>query len=398
MAVATTFVLGALAIATVYQLYQAAAAWLFFRRARRMAAPATALPPVTILKPLKGPGVDLYANLVSFCRQDYPSAVQIVFGVTDAKDPAVATVQRVKREFPHLDIVLAVGDAPGTNRKIANLRHMMRHARHRVLVLSDSDIRVGRDYLQTMVTPLTDPGVGLTTCLYRGVGPFGLPSLLESLFINTDFIPMVLAVTVAPLRWGYGASMAFTREALDAIGGFAAIADYLADDNQLGGRIFKAGYRLVLLPYVVETVLDSVTLSDVWRHQLRWARTYRVCQPAGWFFSVLTHATLWAVATVVLLRGSPLGWTLAGVAVGARLAALAFIMRALREPETPRHLWLVPLKDLISSAVWLAGFLGREVDWSGQILRVSRDGRMAPVGVIPEVVADEPETARASGS
>jgi ceramide glucosyltransferase len=209
---------------------------------------------------------------------------------------------------------------------------------------------------------------------------------------------MVLAVTVAPLRWGYGASMALTREALDAIGGFAAIADYLADDNQLGGRIFKAGYRLVLVPYVVETVLDSVTLSDVWRHQLRWARTYRVCQPAGWFFSVLTHATLWALATLVALRGTPLAWALAGAAVAVRVGSLAVIMRALREPETPRHLWLVPLKDLVSSAVWLAAFLGREVHWSGRVLRVGRDGRMTPVAVPAELVADEPETARASGS
>src|SRR5262249_51249436 len=152
-------------------------------------------PAVTVLKPLKGPGIDLYANLASFCRQDYP-AYQIVFGVEDPRDPAAAVVRQLRRDFPERDIVLAVGSAPGANRKVANLCHMMRLARHGVLVLSDSDIRVRPDYLRTMVAPLADPAVGLTTTLYRGVGRFGLPSLIESLFINTDFTPMVLAAQI----------------------------------------------------------------------------------------------------------------------------------------------------------------------------------------------------------
>ena len=263
------------AFATIYQLVQIVAARRFLRRARYPRDGYT--PPVTVLKPLKGPGLELAANLETFCRQDYP-AYQIVFGVEDAADPAVAIVRGLMRRFPDRDITLSVGNEEGANRKVASLVHMMRHARHDVLVLSDADIRVRPDYLRTLAAPLVDPSVGLTTCLYRGRAMIGVASLIESLFINTDFLPMVMmAQWVQRFRYAYGASTAFRREALAGIGGFDALRDYLADDYVLGNRIADAGWRLLLLPYVVETVLDSRTMRDVWRHQLRWARTYRVC-------------------------------------------------------------------------------------------------------------------------
>jgi ceramide glucosyltransferase len=385
-------------VASGYQLFQLFAAWWFFRRWRRPAGGEEFLPPVTVLKPLKGPGVDLYANLASFCRQEYPT-YQIVFGVEDARDPAVMVVRQLRRDFPHRDIALSIGEMPGANRKIANLRHMMRHARHRTLVLSDSDIRVRPDYLRAMVAPLADPRVGLTTCLYRGTGRFGLPSVLESLFINTDFIPMVLAAQIVQrFEYAYGASIAFRREALDRIGGFAPLADYLADDYQLGNRIAKAGYRLVLLPYVVETVLDSVRVSDVWRHLLRWARTYRVCQPVPWFFTIVTHTVLWGVLAFLVSHGSAWGWAMLGLALATRVGALAAIMRLLGERDTVRHLWLVPPKDLFNSVMWAAAFLGREVNWSGQILRIQRDGRMVPVVGTSEPLPEAAEGLRAAGS
>src|SRR5262249_24576223 len=210
--------------------------------------------------PLKGPGLDLYANLASFCRQDYPH-YQIVFGVGAADDPAVAIVERIRRDFPEREIALVVGGRPGTNRKVGSMAHMMRAVRHGILVLSDADVRVRPHYVRTMVAPLADPAVGLTTCLYRGRGYHGLPSLMESLYINTLFIPMVLmAQWVQDFRYAYGASIAVRREAVDTIGGFDSIADYLADDYLLGNRVAAAGWGLVLLPYVVETVLDSATM------------------------------------------------------------------------------------------------------------------------------------------
>jgi len=373
-------VLACSVVATGYQLFQLVGAAAFFRRARRRAARAKDhRPPVTILKPLKGRGIDLYANLASFCRQDYPE-FQIVFGVTDPNDPAVEIVRKIQRDFPERDIVLSIGDRPGTNRKVANLCHMMAHAKHPVLALSDADIRVRPDYLRRVVAPLANPRIGLTSCLYRGRGFFGLPSVMESLLINTDFIPMVLAAHFTGQSYALGAAMTFKREALDAIGGFPRLADYLADDNRLGAWMKEAGYELVLLSYIVETILDSTTVGDVWRHQVRWARTYRVCLPVGWFASVVTHAMLWGLMALVVTRGSLLGWGFFAAAVTARVGTLRAIMRLLRERDTPRHMWMVPLKDLGYSTVWLASWLGSNVVWSGQHLRVLRDGRMVPLG------------------
>jgi len=401
MHLAQLLVLGCSIVASGYQLFQVVAAHRFFRRARREAERqrAVGLPPVTLLKPLKGEGIDLYANLASFCRQDYPAPYQIVCGVADASDPAAEIVRRLKRDFPHRDIVLAVGSGPGANRKVGSLIHMMGQARHDVLVMSDADIRVRPDYLRAMVTPLAAyPHVGLTTCLYRGRGYFGRPSVVESLFINTDFIPMVLTAHWVQGVNALGASIAIRREALDQMGGFPAIRDFLADDNELGTRAQRDGWRLTLLPYVVETVLDSTTMRDVWRHQFRWARTYRVCQPVGWFASVITHAMLWGTASVIVTGGSAVGWTALGAAIVCRVGGLAAIMRLLREPETPRHLWLVPLKDLCYSGIWLLSWFGKHVTWSGQVLRVDADGRMAPVGA-PATAFDEPSAPlRVTGS
>jgi ceramide glucosyltransferase len=383
MALAVGLVLAVSVVATGYQLFQLVAATVFFRRAHRRAHRARDFrPPVTVLKPLKGRGIDLYANLASFCRQDYPE-FQIVCGVNDPQDPAIEIVERIQRDFPDRDIVLSIGDLPGANRKVANLCHMMAAAKHPVLALSDADVRVRPDYLRRNVAPLASPAVGLVTCLYRGRGFFGLPSVIESLLINCDFVPMVLTAQLIGQRNALGASLVFKREALDAAGGFARIADHLADDNVLGANVKQAGYTVELLPYVVETILDSTTLNDVWRHQVRWGRTYRVLQPIGWFASIVTHATLWGLLALLATRGSFVGWAFLVAAIGIRLGTLRAIMRILRERDTPRHLWMVPAKDLAFSAVWLASWLGHDVVWSGQTLRVGRDGRMMPVGGAP---------------
>jgi ceramide glucosyltransferase len=249
------------------------------------------------------------------------------------------------------------------------------------------------------VDPADDPRVALTTCLYRGTGHFGPPSLLESLFINTDFIPMVLAAQMLQrFRYAYGATIALKREALERIGGFSAIADYLADDYLLGNRVAKAGYRLRLLPYTVETVLDSVSFHDVWRHLLRWSRTYRVQQPIGWFSSVVTHAMLWGLVALLVSGGSALGWVAFGTALVVRLAGLAGILRLLDDRATLRHLWLVPAKDLLTTVMWLAAFLGRQVEWSGQLLRVARDGRVVALTPASTYVPPERARLRAAGS
>jgi ceramide glucosyltransferase len=384
---ASLIILGAVA-SGAFQLVSLWAARRLLDR-RRAAGTRGALPPVTVLKPVRGAGDGLYENLASFCRQDYP-ALQIVIGVDDPDDPAVSVVRRLERDFPHLDVVLAVGSLPGANRKIANVLQMMRHARHDVLVLSDADVRVRPDYLREVVTPLADPGVGLTTCLYRAVGGRGLPALVESLLINAWFVPMALTAGLRPLRHAFGATMAVRREALDAIGGFGELRDHLADDYQLGHRVAEAGYRVELLPYVVETFIDSTTLRDVWRHQLRWVRTYRVCQPLGWALSIVTHATLWGVLALVASGGAAVGASCLAALVGLRLTTLLLLMARLGERRALGGLWLLPATDLMASALWGAGFLGRRVEWGGRVYQVRPDGSMQPVIPVGQSVSLPP--------
>ena len=381
--------LGLAVVGGGYQVFQLFAAWWYLRRARRATearGPVAYLPALTLLKPLKGLGVELYQNLASFCRQDYPS-YEIICGVESPDDPALQVVRQLRHDFPAVRITVAVEHAPGNNRKVANLRHMMRHARHDILVLSDGDIRVRPDYLRTLVAPLADPSVGLTTCLYRGLAPANAAAVVESLSINTDFTPMVLSARlVEKLEYAFGASIAVRRAALDRIGGFGVIADHLADDFELGSRVAKAGFRNVLVPYVVDTVLDATTFGDVWRHQVRWARTYRVCRPASWAATIITHATTWGLVALLATGGSPAGWAALGWAVGMRLVGLVIVLRLLGDRDTGRWLWLVPLKDVASTLIWGDAFLGNEVDWSGQRYRVQADGRMIPVTPAPTFV------------
>lgn len=398
MGVVQTVVLGGTLCASAYQLVQLAAARRFFRRPREPARPPFE-PPLTVLKPLKGLGHDLEANLESFCRQDYPR-YQIVFGVATADDPAVAVVRRIRRRFPQCDIALSIAHETGTNRKVANLVHMMRLAKYGVLVLSDADVRVEANYLRTMVAPLADPAVGLATTLYRGIAGRSRASRLEALFVNTDALPMfVTAEWVQGLHNAYGASIAVKRAALEAIGGFRALADHLADDYLLGERIARAGWRLALLPYVVATVIDATRLRDVWRHQLRWARTYRAQQPLGWFCSVITHAMLWGVLAATVSGGSGAGWAALALAASCRLVALSGILALAGDRDTRRWLWLVPLKDLLYSLVWFVSWLGRRVEWSGEVLRVEPDGRLvplageAPAAAVPAKLAGGPAPA-----
>jgi len=356
----------------------------FFSRAQRGRQPdrdAASLPTVTVLKPLKGLEVDLFENLSTFCRQDYPT-FQIVFGVADRDDPAIQVVRQLQTQYPSVQIDLVIdGRIYGTNYKISNLHNMYQVAKHDVIVLADSDIRVRSDYLRRLVTQLDDPGVGLVTTLYRAVTTGGLPTLVESLFINTDFAPMVLVARVVEKpSYAFGATMALRRTTLDAIGGFLPLANYLADDYYLGHRIAERGYRLALSDMVVETVLAVGGWRRLFDHQLRWARTYRNCRPGGYFGSILTHGTLWATLNLLFSNFSPLACLVAAVVYGVRITVASTIAnRYLHAPLRWQEAVLIPLKDLFVSAVWVLCFLGDTVHWSGHTFRVLEDGQMVRV-------------------
>jgi ceramide glucosyltransferase len=262
-------------------------------------------------------------------------------------------------------------------------------------VLADSDIRVGPDYLGRLVAELADRQNGLVTCLYRAVNAGSLPTLVETLFINTDFANLVLlARKIEKATYAFGATIAMRREVLEEIGGFLPLSNYLADDYQLGHRVAERGYRLALSDEVVDTVIALGSWRRLLDHQLRWARTYRICRPGGYFGSILTHATFWAVVNLV---AHPFG--LASTAAGLGVLALRHACAAhllWRGLGVQRRwldlLFLVP-KDLFVAAVWFLAFAGNTVTWSGRRFRVTRNGEMIDLGVSGGAAPEEPPSA-----
>ena len=373
------FLAAGLSIATLYCLFSLYAAFAFFRV--RPSLGVRPFPPVSLLKPLKGLGADLYENLASFCCLDYP-VYQIVFGVRDPEDPAIPVVERLKQDFPDRDITLVIRDEVfGANHKVSNLYHLYAQAKHDILVISDGDVRVEPGYLRVMVAPLHEPQTGLVTCLYRGRAASRPAAMIESLLINTTQAPMFLVATrVEKTDYAFGATIAVKRECVDKIGGFLALADYLADDYYLANLIAHAGYRIEVIPHVVEVCPDSYTFRALFFHHLRWARTQHNCRPKGYFWTILTHGTLFAVLGLLFFRASSLIWNLSWLALGIRLFTAGVVGAGfLGASQTLFFLWLVPLADLFTSFLWLLTLRDNTVRWGEDTFRVRRDGRMVKV-------------------
>jgi ceramide glucosyltransferase len=379
------FLLSALLlIACGYSLFTIYAAWRFFRSAL---VTTSTLPPVSLFKPLKGASADLYDNLASFCRLDYP-VYQLLCGVRDPHDPAIAVVERLQRDFPSCDIVLVVKPEPlGSNAKVDTLHRLMRTATHDIFVISDSDVRVEPTYLRAIIPPLTDARVGLVTCAYRGGAKTPFPALFESLIINTVFSPLVIVASqVEKTTYAFGATMAVKRNCVDAIGGFPAIADYLADDYYLGHLVSKAGYEARIVSHVVETNPGVTSLRELFHHQLRWARTQRNCRPTGHCGTLVTFGTVWAVLGWLLYSGSPLIELLSWSTLLFRLLSVSVVSGVfLRSSLTLKSLWAVPFVDLFSFFIWGASLWGNTVRWGEHIFRVQRDGKMIRVRELPAV-------------
>src|SRR5215472_3788117 len=299
----------AIAAALALRVGRAAAAW----------SPVS-LPPATILKPLCGAEPALYEHLRSFCEQHYP-CWQVVFGVRDPHDPALEVVHRLRSEFPQLDLQIAINSAQhGISSKVSNLVNMMPFACHDYLVIADSDIRVGPDYLERVITPLLDERVGIVTCLYRGSPRPGLWSLLGSMFINEWFMPSVrVAALLGSRAFAFGATIALRRATLAGIGGFAAIADQLPDDYRLGELTRRLGLRTVLSEVEVETAVHEASFGGLVRHELRWLRTIRTVQPFGYAVAGVTFGLPVALLGSMLAGGSALTLTLVAITASARL-------------------------------------------------------------------------------
>jgi ceramide glucosyltransferase len=361
-------VLALAVVSTVYWLY-ALACIIQFRR--RHVPRALALPPVTILKPLCGAHPALYESLRSFCEQDYPD-VQLVFGVRDPADPAIEVVQRLMNEYRARHLKLVVNErAVSVNPKVSNLVNLCASAEHDVLGVADSDIRVGPDYLRAVVAPLADPRVGLVTCLYRAGGSGRGWGALARLFIEEWFFPSALvSATGARMRHGFGATLAFRRRTLDAIGGFEVVGAYLADDYMLGERIAARGEHVVLSPYVVETRVVERSFAALFFHELRWSRTMRAVRPIGYFLAALTYGFVWCALALVATGAAWPALAAAAAHVAVRLAVHRATQRALaRNAEGERRhspVWLLPLRDALSVVLWAAAFTGRTVRWGPQ--------------------------------
>ena len=337
--------------------------------------------PVSILKPLRGTDPEMYESLRSHCLQDYPE-YEIIFGVSDPADPAMQLVERLKREFPQRAIrVMICAQNLGSNTKVSNLAQMLPQAKYEYILVNDSDIRVQSDYLRRVIAPLADPQVGLVTCLYRGVPNRTLGSRLESLGISTDFAAGVLAARQLEggIRFGLGSTLAFRRRDLEAIGGFEALADYLADDYEIGRRIAQRGLLVKLSEVVVETFLPAYTLRQFVDHQLRWGRAVRDSRRWGYLGLVLTFGLPWAVLALVFSHGASWTWALLAAATGLRLAiALVVGWSVLRDRQGLGLLALLPLRDLVALLIWFASLVGHTVVWRGDSFTL-KNGRLVRI-------------------
>jgi ceramide glucosyltransferase len=338
---------------------------------RKRSARSKEQPAVSVLKPLRGLDPNTWQAFVSQVHQDYPE-FEVLFGVENESDPAAVEVRRLLREFPAAPIRLIAGSSPALNGKVGILAELARHARHPILVVNDSDIKVDAHYLSAVTAPLSDPTIGVVTCLYR-VKAHNLTAAWEALGIMTDFMPSTLVAQFLGVReFGLGSTLAFRAADLARTGGFEMLASYLADDYQLARRITSLGTRAILSSYVVETSLGDATWSGIWRHQLRWARTIRLSKAAGHVGLPLTHAGLWAAIAVV--SGA---WLPALVLLALRIAS-AFLSGAfvLRSTLAANFCALSPFWDLYSFAIWGASYTGRTVRWRDRVLTIGPDGRI----------------------
>ena len=338
--------------------------------------------PVSILKPLRGSDPELRENIESFCRQDYP-IYEILLGFTEPGDSAIIEAREIADSLPEHNIRIVVSSEDiGANRKVSNLQGLLEAARYPLLVISDSDMRVGADYLKKIVAEYQgEERIGLVTCLYKISKPISLGAAFESLTIALDFIPSVIvARRLEGITFGLGASMIVSKEALESIGGLPAIAEHIADDYQLGNRLWKKGFKIILSDYVIEDVVGRMNLSEHITHQLRWARTNRASRPKGFLGYGITHLLPFSVLFVIVRGADPLSLLLLGSTIFLRLS-LAFVLLQKVVCEIRWIKWLIflPVKDFLSFGIWIWSFLGTKVSWRGEKYEILKGGKIKRV-------------------
>jgi ceramide glucosyltransferase len=338
------------------------------------------LPAISILKPLEGSDATTAGSLGSWFNQDYAGPIQILFGVARANDPVCEIVRELIQKYPKADAQLAIcGDVLGTNGKISTLIQLERMAKHGLILTSDADIRAPQDFLGNIAAPLRDEKIALVNCFYKLANPVTSAMQWEAVAINADFWSQVLqSQTLQPLDFALGAAILVRRKSLEEAGGFKAFANRLADDFQIGNQIAKRGGKIALCPVTVECWDAPVGWRDVWKHQLRWARTIRVSRPLPYFFSILSNATLWPLLWLIisLITTKTLCAPLAAVfLLLVRIAVAQSLQRRLvQSSRSVAPFWLVPVKDMLQTAIWIGAFCGNKIEWRGQKMRLRGDG------------------------
>jgi ceramide glucosyltransferase len=370
----------AIVIGVVYYLLSLIAAGAFFLQYSNSLS--NFLPSVTLLVPLCGEDFEAFENFCSLCSQDYPD-YQIVFGVRNFDDRAIPVIRHLEARFPDRDIQLIISkEEIGSNLKVSNLQNMLVHAKNEHIVIIDSDIRVEKEYLRTIIPPLVNPHVGLVTCLYRSSRTPNLASRLEALGITTELMPGVLVSRlIEGVRFALGATMATTRARLQAIGGFQRIANHLADDYMLGHLLTKAGYEIHLSHGVVETLQPAMSFTAMLKHQVRLARGIRACRPLGHLGLIFTYGTVLSLlysvscglsfSSLFLLGGTTVLRLFVGLVIGGYW---------LNDRALHTHFWLLPLRDLLGFLVWSISLFGSRVEWRGEVFKLQNGGVITSSG------------------
>jgi ceramide glucosyltransferase len=364
----------------VYYLVAIFAAVRFFLRERARRLPEFA-PPVSLLKPVHGADFASQTNFESFCVQNYPD-YEILFCVNTMDDPAVPLLRQVIRDFPQRSIrILSNASKIGSNQKVNNLVLLAREAKHEIIVQSDGDVRVSPDYLKNLVAEFADPAVGVVSCFYRGVSEKNFWAEVEAVGAASDFFAGALVANLpGQVTFALGASVATTKTWLAKIGGYEALADLLADDYEIGNRVHRAGGKVLLSREAVWTMYPAQTLKSFWEHQVRWARTVRLVRPASFFGLLVTHGLPWCVLAAAVAPSALVGAGFVGAYLVLRLL-MAWVVGVwgVQDAVLRRKLWVVPVRDAIHFAVWVAGFASNRVKWGGVEYAID-GGKMREVG------------------
>ncbi len=361
---------------SLFSLLTVLATWRFY--ARRSSSTHAALPPVTVLKPIYGMDRDLKAGLLSFCTQDYPD-FQLVMSVQRANDPALPLLRELEAQFPDRVNVVIGESPPSVNGKVQNMVIGMGAAHHELLVISDSDVCAPQDYLRTMVPPLADPTLGYVCSLYRIHGARNLAERLDQLSINADFMPSVIFTYMTRAAiFCLGASIAFRRSDLEAVGGMAAFADYLVEDHELGRRLHDRGLDVRLVPMTIDLAPDYANFAAWWRHQVYWDQNTRAANLPGFILTVLTRAVPFALLYALASGLAAKSLAILATAVAIRMASAATITLIQKDWETLRALPWLPVRDGLALVSWALALSRNSFEWRGNRFKLTRGGRIVP--------------------